>query len=84
MNWMDWSAPDGIDQREIDGKKQIHTPLHGWFGEDDPDKFVKTWEYLGYLQGLMTAKRQERAARLERLLREEEAIKEAGRSYANA
>mgnify|MGYP001602479786 CR=1 FL=1 len=70
-NWMDWSAPDVIEQREVDGKKQIRTPLHDWFGEDDPGKLLKTWEYFGYLQGLKAAKRQERAARLQRLLKEE-------------
>ena len=68
MNWMDWSAPDDIEQREVGGKKQIRTPLHSWFGEDDPGRFVKTWEYIGYRQGLMAAKRQERSARLQRLL----------------
>mgnify|MGYP001582538828 CR=1 FL=1 len=72
MNWMDWSAQDGIEHREVEGKKQIRTPLHGWFGEDDPGKLLKTWEYLGYRQGLMAAKRQERAARLQRLLRKGE------------
>ena len=68
-NWMDWSAPNVIEQREVDGKKQIRTPLHGWFGRDDPGSMLKTWEYLGYLQGLRAAKCQERAARLARLLK---------------
>ena len=66
MNWMEWTAPNDIERREVDGKKQIRTPLHDWYEKDDPGKF---WEYIGYCQGLREAKRQERAARLHRLLR---------------
>lgn len=69
MNWMDWSAPwDDIQQREVHGKKQVRTPLHDWFDSEDPNIKEKTWEYLGYRQGLAAAKLQERAARLARLL----------------